>query len=321
VTAARQSLAGARAAVAGASGLLGSQVARLLADEGAEVRISRHRTPPPEDLAAEEVEGDLRDPAVARRLVEGADRLYVCTGVVGGAGVVGRSVAQVTQTLATAVQLMEAAAAAGVARVGVVSSATVYPPRDGPLREEDAFAGDPFDGYFGVAWANRSLEKVAEALVRMGASRIAVLRPSSIYGPRDRFGPHGNVLPGLVARAVAGEDPFVVWGDGTAVRDFVHAADVAEAMVAAVELAADGAPVNVGSGRSVTIGEAVDAVLAAAGHAPSRVVYDASKPTTLPVRVLDVGLARERLGFAPRFGLEAGLEDTIRWYRRSIDRA
>ncbi len=322
MTVPRASLEGLRTAVAGASGLLGSHVAERLAAEGARVRVSRHRSPLPPGLSADEtVEGDLRIPERAAAFVAGVDRLYLCTGVVGGAGVIGRSVAQVTQTLATAVQLLEAAALAGVPRVGVVSSTTVYPLADHPLVEEEAFGAEPFEGYFGPAWANRALEKVAEHLVRAGALAAAVIRPSSIYGPRDRTGPGSHVIPGLIGRALDGEDPFVVWGDGTAVRDFVHADDVARALLDAVELAADARPLNVASGQPLTIAQTVAAVLEATGHRPSRLVFDADRPTTIPVRRVSIAAARARIGFVPRFDLAAGLRETVAWSRRMRDNA
>lgn len=309
-------LAGARVAVAGASGLLGSHLVEALAGAGAVVRGSCHRNPLAQGLPVREIHTcDLREPSAAARFVAGMDRLYICTGVVGGAGLIGHSVAQVTQTLATAVQLMEAAALAGVERVGLVSSTTVYPLSAEPLVEDQGFAGDPFPAYFGLAWMNRSIEMVAAHLVRAGALRVAVIRPSSIYGPRDRFGPGAHVIPGLIGRALAGEDPFVVWGDGTAVRDFIHAADVASGLIAAVEQAADAQPINIASGRGVTVAELVAAVLRAAGHQPSELVFDSSKPTTIPIRRVSIECARRRLGFQPRFGLEEGLRDTVTWYR------
>lgn len=309
-------LAGRRVAVAGASGLLGSHLVEQLAARGALLRVSRHRSPlAMTDESWEVVAGDLREPAAAAALVAGVERLYICTGVVGGAGMIGHSVQQVTQTLTTAVQLLEAAALAGVPKVGLVSSATVYPLASHPLREEDAFSGEPFDGYFGAAWTNRALEKVAEYLVRSGALRVAIIRPSSIYGPRDRFGPGAHVIPGLIMRALAGEDPFTIWGDGTAIRDFVHVTDVARALIDATEQATDAQPLNIGSGEPVSIAELVSTVLDAVGHTPRQRLFDLSQPTTIPVRRLCIDQARRTLGFSPRIGLAEGLLDTVRWYR------
>ncbi|NYZ17509.1 NAD-dependent epimerase/dehydratase family protein [Azospirillum sp. RWY-5-1] len=315
----RKVFTGRTVAVAGASGLLGSHVATLLAARGARVRAARFRNPlPPELSGCEDFAGDLRDPEAAARFVAGAERLYICTGVVGGAGMIGRSVVQITQTLTTATQLMEAAALAGVPRAGLVSSTTVYPLADHPLTEEEGFVDPPFDGYFGLAWLNRALEKVAEHLVRTGALAVAVIRPTSIYGPNDRFGAHAHVLPNLIDRALAGEDPFTVWGDGTAVRDFVHAADVARALVDAVEQAADARPFNIGSGQPVTIAEAVEAVLEAVAFRPSLLRFDAGKPTAIPVRRISIERARARLAYAPCFDLRHGLADVVRWRRRAL---
>ncbi|CAO3362841.1 NAD-dependent epimerase/dehydratase family protein [Azospirillum melinis] len=308
--------------VAGATGLLGSHVAEELAARGAWVRATWHSRPPVVDRpGVEHVQCDLGRLDDCLSVCDGMAAVFMCSGIVGGGPAILGGTLSATRTLVLGTQLLEAAAAAGTAgetiRVGVVSSTTVYPLSGQALDEEEGFAGDPFEDYFGLGWCNRAIEKTAEFLHRRKAIRAAIIRPTAIYGARDpRMGSsHAHVLPALIHRVESGETPLTVWGDGGAVRDFVHARDVARALVDAVALAPDAVPINVGSECPVTIRQAAEAVLAATGRTEVPLSFDPSKPTTIPYRVVSTGRARARLGFVPRVGLEEGLRETVAWYR------
>jgi len=77
-------------------------------------------------------------------------------------------------------------------------------------------------------------------------------------------------------------------------------------------------PINIGYGKTVTIKDVVAAILRAAGHAKADVVFNSSKPTAIPVRMVDTSKARRLLGFEPSISLEQGLADTVGWYRDYI---
>ena len=83
-------------------------------------------------------------------------------------------------------------------------------------------------------------ELQAEAyLEEFGWNRVAIVRPANVYGPRDNFDPAtAMVIPALIARAVSGENPLVVWGDGSTARDFLFSRDCAVGMLLALERAA-----------------------------------------------------------------------------------
>jgi GDP-L-fucose synthase len=134
-----------------------------------------------------------------------------------------------------------------------------------------------------------------------------------VYGPYDNFDPEGGmVVPSLIRRAVDGERPLTVWGDGTPVRDFIHARDVARGMLIVMEKGL-GRPVNLGSGTGTPIRRLVEVVVAALGE-PCQVVWDTSKPAGDRMRVLDVQRARE-IGFSPEISIEDGIAETMAWYR------
>jgi len=116
---------------------------------------------------------------------------------------------------------------------------------------------------------------------------------------------------------VAKEDPFEVWGTGEEVRDFLHVTDLVRGCLLALEKHATCDPINIGYGKTITIREVVQIILKAAGHEKANVVFNSSKPTAIPVRMVDTSKARRLLGFEPSVSLEQGLADTVAWYQKN----
>jgi GDP-L-fucose synthase len=144
---------------------------------------------------------------------------------------------------------------------------------------------------------------------------VAICRPTAVYGRHDDFDPRtSHVIPALIRRATEKENPFVVWGSGKEIRDFLHITDLVDGCLLLMEKHAICDPVNIGYGKTVTIKEIVEIILKATGHDSAKIEFDASKPTTIPVRMVDTRKASRILGFEPSVSLEDGLDDTVRWY-------
>jgi len=158
--------------------------------------------------------------------------------------------------------------------------------------------------------AKDALRRVASAYAREAGLSLAWGRIFFCYGPDE----HPSRLVASVARALArGEEAPCT--EGRQVRDFLHVADVAEAFVALVASDLGGA-VNVGSGDGVPVREVVERLAAAAGRPDLlRVGALPSRPDEAPVVVAGVRRLAE-LGWAPRIDLDAGLADTLAWWRR-----
>ena len=309
---------GKRVLVTGASGLIGSHAIEALASRGARAVGIVHTTPPVVvDPRIEYRTADLTQREGCEAAVAGCELVVHAAASTSGAMVMrDNPIAHVTPNLLINAQLLEACARAGVKRFLFVSTTTVYPDVDHPLREDEGFVGEPHPTYFGVGWMKRYTEKLTEFYAQRFGLEFAILRPTNVYGPRDKFDfTTSHVLPALIRRAVDGADPFEVWGDGSAVRDFLYVSDMTDALLAALEHAADGAPLNVGSGAPGTIREAVELILRLAGREGARVVYDPSKPTSIPKRTVDLTQVRTRLGYEAKVSLEEGLTKTIAWYR------
>ena len=311
-----------RVLVAGGTGFVGREFVEQLLAANAKVRVSRHRRPGHlSSNTVEYVDGDLADETFCRQACNGMDVVIHAAGAVSAAGVtVGAGpMAPITTNLILTSRLLQAAWEEKVGQFLLFSSSTGYPVAEHAVKEEEFWEGPTHASYFGYGWMRRYFERMAEFVSERSETRVTIVRPTATYGRHDDFDPRtSHVLPALIRRAVAKENPFVVWGRADVVRDFLHISDLVRGSLLALEHLPDCEPVNIGSGRPITIGEIVEATLAAAGHNDADIVYDESKPTTIPFRLADTSKAKERLGFAPECDLVAGLQDTVDWYRREF---
>jgi GDP-L-fucose synthase len=224
--------------------------------------------------------------------------------------------AAITTNLNLTAQILQAAWTENVDRLLLFSSSTGYPVIDHPVKEEEFWSGPTHSSYFGYGWMRRYLERMGEFAHDRSDMKIAIVRPTAVYGRHDDFDPvTSHVIPALIRRALEKENPFVVWGSPDVVRDFLHITDLIKGSLALLEKHAECDPVNIGYGKAVTIGEIVEIILSEAGHDKAKVEFDESKPTTIPFRMADISKARDLLGFSPEVTLRDGLGDTIEWYK------
>ncbi|MFM2082376.1 MAG: hypothetical protein RL380_1067 [Verrucomicrobiota bacterium] len=305
---------GKKVLVTGGTGFVGSHIVDQLLAQGAHVRIPRYqRVPRFQHERLEVVPGDLNSPADCRQLCRGMNYVFHAGGTASSAGTT-PSAAMNAITLNTIVtlQTLQAAWDEGVERTLVFSSSTGYPAADHALTEDEMWSGPPYPGYFGYAWTRRYFERMAEFVASKSSMKVAVLRPTAVYGPRDAS---GHVIPSLIRRAVAKQNPFVVWGDGSEVRDFLHISDLARGALLLLEKHLSSDPVNIGYGSAVTVKQCLAAILKAAGHEQCELIFDTTKPTTIPFRMVDISKANKLLSFAPQVKLEDGLADTVKWFQ------
>lgn len=307
-----------RVCVTGASGLIGSYAVKLLKESGAYVWALWHTR---ETNACTDMADDLAECDLLRGFpigLKSMDAVIGCAGITGGVALPSQDpVSYVGPATAMVINTLDACHRAKVKRFGFLSSTTVYAPQDTPCKEEDVNRSEPlYPLYRGIGESKRWLEKLCRYYHETTGIGVGIVRPSGAYGRFDQFGPNGHVLPSLIERALKlepGQD-FTLWGSGEEVRDFIHASDVARGLLLAVAECPSADPINIASGIGVTTRELSRLVLKALGS-DARIVFDASKPSALKTRLVDVTKARERLGFTAGVSLLSGIEDTIQWRR------
>ena len=169
--------------------------------------------------------------------------------------------AAITTNLVFTSQMLQASWQEGVERFLVFGSSTGYPAANHPIKEEEMWTGPTYPAYFGYGWMRRYLERISEFVVSKSPMKVALCRPSAVYGRYDNFDPvTSHVIPALIRRAVQKENPFVVWGTGDEVRDFLHITDLVRGCLLLLEKHATCDPVNIGYGQAVTIRQIIETI-------------------------------------------------------------
>jgi len=302
--------------VTGGTGLIGRPLVEMLIESGARVRIASLDDPSRAHPGADFKKVDLTNFQECRAVCEGVDYVFHLAGIKGSPAMTAQKPASFfVPTIVFNTNMMEAARQSGVGKYLFTSTVGVYAPA-AIFYEDDVWKTFPSPNDKFAGWAKRMGELQAEAYrMEYGWNDIQIVRPANVYGPYDNFDPHNAmVIPSLIKRALDGENPMIVWGDGTPIRDFIHARDVARGMLLVMERGS-GQPVNLGSGVGVSVREVVDIIIKNM-KSPPEVIWDTSKPSGDRKRLLDVSRAKD-LGFAPKIIFEDGIVETMRWYNEN----
>ena len=302
--------------VTGGTGLIGRPLVELLLQAGANVRVASLDDESRCPAGAEFVRGNLMHWDFCHKIAKDIDYVFHLVGIKGSPAMTSKKPASFfVPIISVNTNMMEAARQAGVKRYLYTSSIGVYSPAE-VLYEDDVWKTFPSENDKFAGWAKRMGELQAEAYkIEYGWDNIAMVRPANVYGPYDNFDPNtAMVIPSLIKRALGGENPLIVWGDGSQVRDFIHARDVARGMLLALENIT-GQPINLGSGVGVTIRRIVEIIVSNMKIKPE-VVWDTSKPSGDRKRVMDISRARA-IGFQPIISIEEGIKGVMDWYQEN----
>ncbi len=306
-------LASDRFVVTGGAGFLGSKVCEKLAACG--VREDRLCVP----LISEY---DLtRESAVERMYADARPDVVIhLAAEVGGIGANRANPGRFFYAnLAMGLHMIERARINRIKKFVQVGTICAYPKfTPVPFREEDLWSGYPEETNAPYGIAKKSLLVMCQAYREQYGLNAIYLLPVNLYGPGDNFDPAtSHVIPAIVRKCIEarerGDDRIVCWGDGTPTREFLYVEDAAQGIVLATEKYDELDPVNLGSGREITIRDLVALIARLTGFG-GRIEWDTSKPNGQPRRCLDVTRARERFGFVAGTDFEAGLKATVEWY-------
>ena len=309
------SFKGKKVLITGGTGLIGRQIVTMLCDAGTQVtvvsldRLKVHNK-------AEHIHGDLTSFEFCKDITRGRDFVFHVAGIKGSLEVTKTKPASFfVPLLMMNTNVLEACRVNEVERVVYTSSIGAYTDAE-VFRESENLEGPPMDLYPG--WAKRVAEmQIQTYRIQYNLSNYAVVRPCNVYGPGDNFDPdNAMVIPTLMQRIYRKENPVVVWGDGSAVRDFAFSRDVAEGVILALYYGTGSGFVNLGSGKGYTIRELVETLHS---FIDFNYVFDTTKPPGFPRRVMDISLARKLIQYNPTTSLRDGLKETWDWFVKNHD--
>ena len=299
--------------VAGHRGLAGSAITRALQARGFSNILTRSSC-----------ELDLRDQAATRAFFEAQRPEYVFL----AAARVGGILANATEpaqflfdNVMIAANVIDAAHAAGVKKLLNLGSSCIYPrlaPQ--PLREDHLLTGalEPTNRAYAVAKI-AAIELCDSYRAQYGSDFISAM-PTNLYGPGDNFDlQSSHVLPALLRKTIeakaAGAPSVEIWGSGSPLREFLYVDDLAEACVFLMEHWSEAGPINVGTGRDISIRDLALLIQDVVGF-EGEMAFDASKPDGTPRKLLDVSRL-EAARWRAQTPLRQGIEQTLAWYKEN----
>ena len=296
--------------VAGNTGLVGSAIVRML-----------HRKGYTNILSTPSSYWDLRRQEDVGRFfqVNQPEYVYLAAAKVGGIGANRDYPAHfIYDNLMIQSNIINASRKFGVKKLIFLGSSCIYPKMcEQPIKEEYLMTGplEPTNDAYAIA--KIAGIKMCQAYRKQYGFNAISLMPTNLYGPNDNFDREtSHVLPALIGKfsdaKKNGDVSVTCWGDGSAMREFLHVDDLAEACFTCMKYYDSPEPINIGTGEDVTIKQLAETIAKTVGY-DDLINWDISKPNGTPRKVLNVDKIKT-LGWEPKIGLEEGIKSTYEWY-------
>jgi GDP-L-fucose synthase len=302
-----------RVLVTGGGGFLGSHLVQRLEAQGVEPIVARRRD---YDLTREVDAGRLFDEARP-------DLVFHLAAEVGGIVANRTSPGRYWYAnLMMGAHVLEQARQHATAKIVLAGTVCAYPKHTPvPFREDDLWNGYPEETNAPYGVAKKALLVGAQAYREQYGTNAIFLLPANLYGPGDNFHEtNAHVIADLIRKMHASSEEVVLWGDGTPTREFLYVDDCVDGLLLAAERYHGAEPVNLGTGKEISIRELAELVAELAGF-DGDIRWDTSMPNGQPRRSLDATRARELFGFEAKTPLREGIEQMIAWYRASASQA
>lgn len=305
--------------VTGGTGLVGSHCVEELLKKSVEVVTVIHNRPNIFGNDVETIKGDLTDLEVCTKIIKNVDYVIHAAAQSGG---LGRNQNDPISTLIPNARMnlniLESIEKHPPEIFHFVSNNSIYPDVDYPVKEEGAVV--PISGIASHYSQIKILgENHCRYLYEKKNMKISITRGGNAYGENDNFDPFtSHTIPANIRKVVERQNPIVIWSDGTAVRDYVHASDLARGILLAMEKYTVCDPVNVATGISTSVRELVELMCKVDSFEDAKLEFDKTKPGGPKSKLLDISKAKKVLGFTPEISLEAGLRQTIDWYKNKF---
>ena len=299
-----------RVYVAGNTGLVGSAIVRTLHWKGY-TNI----------LSSPSHHWDLRNQMDVERFfrVNEPEYVYLAAAKVGGIGANAYYPGHfIYDNLMIQTNVIHAARKFGVKKLLFLGSSCIYPKfAEQPITEDQLLGGHLEPSNDSYAIAKIAGIKMCQAYRKQYGFNAISLMPTNLYGPNDNYDlDSSHVLPAMIRKFHEAKDEVTLWGDGSAMREFLYVDDLAEAAFKCMVSYDSEEIINVGTGKDITIKELATTIADVVGF-KGEIVWDTSKPNGTPRKVLNVDKIKS-LGWEPKVGLREGIEKTYELYKESL---
>ena len=299
-----------RVYVAGNTGLVGSAIVRTLHWKGY-TNI----------LSSPSHHWDLRNQMDVERFfrVNEPEYVYLAAAKVGGIGANAYYPGHfIYDNLMIQTNVIHAARKFGVKKLLFLGSSCIYPKfAEQPITEDQLLGGHLEPSNDSYAIAKIAGIKMCQAYRKQYGFNAISLMPTNLYGPNDNYDlDSSHVLPAMIRKFHEAKDKVTLWGDGSAMREFLYVDDLAEAAFKCMVDYDSEEIINVGTGKDITIKELATTIADVVGF-KGEIVWDISKPNGTPRKVLNVDKIKS-LGWKPKVGLREGIEKTYELYKESL---
>jgi nucleoside-diphosphate-sugar epimerase len=302
--------------VTGGAGFIGSHLAEVLTRRGQRVRvvdslITGKRRNLDHLPGVEFLEGDLADPDVAVRAVEGVDYVLHQAAIPSVPRSVKDPVTSNRANIDASLNVLVAARDAGVKRLVYAGSSSAYG-NTPTLPKHEEMPANPLSPY---ALQKLVAEQYCQMFTRLYGLETVTIRYFNVFGPRqDPGSPYSGVISLFSTALLEGRQP-VIYGDGEQTRDFTYVANVVDGVLRACEAPdASGEVINVATGGRVSLNELLNTMNRIVGT-NIEAIYRAPREGDVRDSQADISKARRLLGYTPSVGLEDGLRRTLEWCR------
>lgn len=312
--------------VTGGTGFIGRHLTEELFTSGAQVTIPTSRPSagnrPCNFLIsrANLIQADLTQNQDAKNAIQGQQIVIHLAANIGGVEYNMSHPASIFQTnMRMFMNIIEASHEEGIDRVLVVSTACIYPRLCTiPTPESEGFLGVPEPVHAGHGWAKRMEEFLASAYHEEFGMKVGIARLFNVYGPGDHFGlASAGVIPSLIQKVFEAETELTVWGDGSQSRSFLYVKDCVRGLMSVCENYSMNDALNLGADEETQMGDLARTIIKLC-QKNLTLHFDTSKPSGQPRRHCDTKKAFEKIGFQTQYSLEAGLTETIQWYKENL---
>ena len=304
--------------IAGASGFIGTNLIKKLSQKNYRIFATIHKKKPKiisKNIIYKKV--DLTNLNDCFKATKDMDYVFMCAANSSGAKVIQNNpLAHFSPNIVMNTNMLQASYKNKITKFIFISSSTVYPLTDYPVKEEHA-KFKFFEKYYIVGW----MKRFSEIMCNIYKDKIKnpmetlIIRPGNLYGVFDKFNTEeSKVIPALIRRVIEKQDPIEVWGNGKDLKDFLYIDDFIDALIKVSFSKKKVGIINIASGESVSIKVILNKILKIE-KLRTKIYFDSSKPTLIPRRSINIEKLRKNYSWSQKVNLDKGLIKTIKWYK------